>query len=37
MLDRVFIDEEVVEELIGIIDTFRPKATVSKERPYGIH
>ena len=36
-LDGVFIDEDMVEELIRIIDTFRPKATVPTERPYGIH
>ena len=36
-LDGVFIDEDIIEELIGIIDTFRPKATAPKERPYDIH
>ena len=30
-LDGVFIDEDIAEELIGIIDTFRPKAIMLKE------
>ena len=33
-LDGIFIDEVLVEELIGIIDTFRPKAIMPKEQPY---
>ena len=36
-LDGVFIDEDMVDELIGIINAFRPKATMPKERPYDIH
>jgi len=36
-LDGVFTDEDMVQELIGIIDTFRPKALVLKERSYDAH
>ena len=36
-LGGVFIDENTIEELIGIINTFRPKATAPKERLYDIH
>ena len=36
-LDGVFIDEDMVDELITIINAFRPKATMPKERPYDIH
>lgn len=33
-LDGVFVDEDMVEELIRIIGTFQPKAFIPKERPY---
>ena len=36
-LDGVFRDEEIVEELITIIDTFRPQARVPKEGSYDFH
>jgi len=36
-LDGVFIDEDMAEELIRIINTFRPQTTFSKESPNGIH
>ena len=36
-LDGVFIDEDMAEELIRIINTFRPQATFSKENPNGVH
>ena len=36
-LDGIFADEDMVQELIGIIDAFRPKTMVSKERPYDVH
>lgn len=36
-LDGVFFDENMVERLLKIINTFQPKAYIPGERPYGIN
>jgi len=36
-LDGVFVDEEMVNGLISIIETFRGRSNVVKEKPYDIH
>ena len=36
-LDGVFIDENMVEKLLKIINTFQPKVYIPGERPYGIN